>query len=120
HAGDGSDDMVQSAQVIVGVNDLSNLLIKGGDLGVEGLEHLIDASAGGGGSGGGPSVGLFGADLEQLPSTGDQCIEFTAVFLAFHCQAWRGMSGESGQHPGVEGVGLGVQAQGLGEVSDLG
>ena len=56
----------------------------------------------------------------QLPAAGDQGLQFGLVFRAFFSQPGRGqLRAKLDQDAGVDGVGLGQDAQGLGEVAHL-
>src|SRR6202453_824347 len=86
-AGDRSQELVDGVEVIVGIDELFDLAIQVIDLPVDGFQHGIDGFAGRGAGGGEAAVSLLGADVCELPSAGDQGIEFGLDFRAFFGQS---------------------------------
>ena len=119
-AGYGLQQLVDRVEVVVGVDQLSDLDVQFGDLLFEGFKHGIDGPQGGFADGPPAAVGLLGADVRQLPAAGDQGFEFDLVFRAFFGQAGRRPAGELDQHLGINGVGLGQNSQAFGEVANVG
>ena len=64
-------------------------------------------------------VGLGDAGLDELPASGDELVEFGLILRDFGDVPGLDVAAEPGDDLGVDGVGLGEDAQGLGVVADL-
>ena len=108
---------IQVLEVIVGIDQLADLLVQRIDLPVQRRHDRVDGMqrlfAGGGGTG----VVLLDADGGELAAAGDQRIQLALILRALLRQARLGQLGELHQHPGVDPVGLGQDAATFGEVS---
>ena len=117
-AGDGSYDFVHAVEVVVGVDEFSDLLVQRVDLFVDGFEYGVDGFACVLGTGDVAAVGLLGARLTELTSAGDQGVEFGLFLRGFLGYPGLCVSGELDEDLGVDGVCFSEDAQCFGEVSD--
>src|SRR6185312_12390427 len=71
-AGDALQQSVEVLEVVVGVDDVADLLVQRGDLLVQGLDHRVDALECRLGEGGAAAVGLLGFGGGELAAAGHQ------------------------------------------------
>jgi hypothetical protein len=95
-----------------GVLDLMEVLFEDGERAFEAFANGFDTALP-------EAVGLGGAVLDELPSSGDEFVEFVLAGMGLEERAGLDGQGESGEDGGVESVGLGQDAEGFGEVADL-
>ena len=118
-AGDRAEARVEVFHVVIGVDEGGDLLVEAFDLLIQDVQDGIEGFSGGLGGGGLEAVGLVDLGGDELFSAGDQSVEFRLFFGAFDGQTGFGEACEFHEDQGVEGIGFGQDAQGLGEVADF-
>lgn len=118
--------LVEVAEVVVGLDQPADPAVERVDLLVQGLEDAADPAPRRRAGGDAAAVALLGPHVQQLPGTpaihrrgpsaGHQRLEFRPVLRPFLRQPRRGQPCELHQHAGVDGVGLGQLADAPGEV----
>src|SRR5690242_8038744 len=81
--GNGLQDFVFAAPVVIVADEALDLVIESVDLPVEAVEDLVDALAGGLGMTGTAAVGFHGAHGDQLPTANDKLLKFHGFFRGF-------------------------------------
>jgi len=87
------------------------------DLTVEESQDGLDAFPDAFGSNDLESVGLHGPEVDELSASGDELLDFSLFFRSFVGRSRLDLLGEEGQDAGIDAVGLGKQAESLGEIS---
>lgn len=119
HSGNALDDFESLLPVIVGFDKLEDGPVDPFELFVDHVDRLLQALLDGFGQRGEFAVGLGRALLDELPSTRDEFIELGLFFMGFGEGPRLDLQSEAGDDLGIQTVGFGANAQGLGKVADL-
>jgi len=114
-----AQEFVDPVHIVIGFDQLLDLLIEQADLLVQGFEDGVDALERGGAGGGVALVELRNPQLAELLAAGDQGIEFALVLRAFLRQAGLNALPELDQHVSIDRIGFNENAQRFGEVTHL-
>ena len=105
--------------VVVITNELFDLILDAFELFFEGFEDVLDALAGGLAGGLFETVGLGGAQIDQLTAAFDELLELSQGTFGHFETAGHNDLTEASQDARVEGVGLGENSDAFGEIPDL-
>jgi len=116
-SGNGFNELGFVAPVIVGLDEGLDGAFDVVDLALEQVEDGLDALPGELSFGDLPAIGLLRAEVDELPSAGDELLDFGLFFRGFLEGRRLHSFGEESQDAGIDAVGLGQQSQGLGEIA---
>jgi hypothetical protein len=113
------EDLAFVVPVVVGLHECLDLGLDVLDLPVQQVDRLLDVfinafSA----SGGSAVIDLHRSHVHELSAAVDQVAEFPLFFRGFLGQTRAAILGETGQHLGVDTIGLGQDVERLGEVAN--
>jgi hypothetical protein len=113
----GLHELSLLAPIIVGFDEGFDGGFDLADLAVEESQDGLDAFSDAFGADDLEAIGLHGPQVNKLSSAGDELLDFGLLFRGF--MGWRRLDllGEKGQDASIDAVGLGDQAEGLGEIS---
>lgn len=103
--------------IIVGLDELLNLTIETLNLFLDDVEDRVNTTSHGGGTSLSETIGLCGAEFNELASTTDEKIKFGLFFRGFLERSRLDVMGVPGDDGSIEAIGLGENTNGLGEVS---
>ena len=118
-AGGTLDDAVSVFEVLVRIDLVPDKLINFQDLEVEGFDHFPDTLFDFRVADHGHSIGLLGAQIVELPSSSDQLGQFAGLRGGMRFGHGFDHFCESGQEPGINGIGLGMLADAFGKITHL-
>lgn len=113
----GLEEFKLAFPVIVGFDELANLAIEALNLFLDDVEDCVNTTSHGGGTSLSETIGLGGAEFNDLASTTDEEIKFELFFRGFLERSRLNVMGVSGDDGSIEAIGFGEDTDGLGEVS---
>jgi hypothetical protein len=114
---DGFDELSLVAPIVVGLDEILDGGFDAVDLPLQGFEDSLDAFPGRLGRGDSQPIGFLGSQIDELPSAGDELLDFDLFLGSFLDRRRLYLLCEEGQDAGINAIGLGHQAQGPGEVA---
>ena len=118
-AGSTTEHVDFTTPVVIGLEEFGKFVFDALDLAVQQVDDFLDAPANRLHGDRFATVGFGGTDLDELPAATDQLLQFGLFFRGFRGCPRSNMLSESGDDLGVDPIGLGQDAKGFGEVSDL-
>lgn len=103
--------------IIVRLEERLDHFLDSADFSFESVDDGLDAFSGGFGVGAVPAIGLLSFEVDELPPAHDELLDFDLFFRSFVAGDWLHFFCEESQDAGIDAVGLGHQAQGLGEIA---
>ena len=115
----GLQNLILAAPCVAGLNGPGELLVDFRQLPIEQFDNRVDGVLDFGEAGLMTAVGLRGAQLQQLPVSRDQGLEFSCVFIGKFAYGRLDVVSEASQNFRVDAIGLRENAQRTGVIADL-
>ena len=113
----GLDELDFVLPVIVGFEEGLDHFFDAADFRFERIDDGLDAFPGGLGVGNVPAVGLLSFEVDELSPARDELLDFGLFFGSFLAGSRLHFLGEESQDARIDAIGLGYQAEGLGEIA---